>query len=279
MSDEPAKRWTPERSWAHGGNDPLDDVSAFDADGHWRYVGTGPGTRLCLRVAPTGEEPPSWPVAVLQELARDAVVADHPYAPGHRVDLGRSIVHGSDLRTVAFIRDPDDPDSLLVVGLTTDEYDVLRRWNAQAFLAAVAEHANPALVTDPGRGSMLADVSLSDAVARGIARDGSSTLELAVPGLAVESVDDGVKVSVSRDVVPELRRALAGRLLHGRPLRLEDARVAVTLAVGGSFAVLDEETDVTVEVPTEAVEDLLASLASGAPGSFEPVPGFRVVVG
>lgn len=273
----PAGQWAPERPWAHGGDDPLELVSAHPAEGHWRFLGAGEGVRLGMRVPATGENPPAWPVALLQELARDAVTSNHPYAVGHRVFLDRPLAHGSDLCAVVFTSDPDDSDTLLVVGLTADELDVIRRWDAASFLALVAKR-DAQLVTDPSRGSLLADVSLADEVARGVARDGSSTFELPVPGLEVESTAEGVTVSLPREAAADLRQALAGRLLHHRPLRLQDGHVAATLAVADSFAVLDEATDVTVEVPRPAVESLLAALVPGAPGSFEPVKGLRVDV-
>lgn len=107
------------------GEDGLYGVTAYPAGEVWLYVTlgltelfekesdildvSGWGFELTMRVARTaGSEPPTWPVAALQQLGAYVFSAASPFAEGHRIRTGELPISGPEpLIALAFTQDPE----------------------------------------------------------------------------------------------------------------------------------------------------------------------------
>src|SRR5262249_41245729 len=145
-----------------GGSDPLQGISAYEADhNHWHFVTyglsdlydksvpdspeSGFGFELTFRLAREGDDqPPSSCLSLLQNLARYVLAAGNVVAPGHYMNLNGPVQAGSDteLHAAFFIEDPQLPAVqsvngsvrfVQVVGITMDEAQTIKRWDASKF--------------------------------------------------------------------------------------------------------------------------------------------------
>lgn len=143
-----------------GGNDPLDGVEVFESERgipHWHYVTygftelydkesddpteSGYGFELTFRLKKDNEdEPPAWPVSLLQNLARYVFSSGNVFGPGHHMNANGPIALETDTKLTAlgFRTDPelidmDTPNGhmtfLQVVGITEDEMNAMMCWN------------------------------------------------------------------------------------------------------------------------------------------------------
>ena len=168
-----------------GGNDPLDGVEIWKSGHgipHWHYITygftelyekesedpemSGYGFELTFRLKRGDEEqPPVWPVSLLQNLARYVFSSGNVFGPGHHIDANGPIALETDTRLTAlgFHIDPelgelDTPNGrfmfLQAVGLTRDEMEAMMCWNGERFLSEL-EKEIPLCVTDLSRHSMM----------------------------------------------------------------------------------------------------------------------------
>ncbi len=163
----------------------LQGCSAYPADGHWHYVTyglselyqpgpdadpewSGWGFELTLRVPRESEDqPPSWPFAMVQELAKYVNKNQVLLEPGHRIDLRQPITghpHLPDapatgLTVYALTLDPQlghistpngDVVFLQAVGVTAGEKARMLTSSTADVLSDLAEN-NPLLITYPHR--------------------------------------------------------------------------------------------------------------------------------
>ena len=193
-----------------GGPDPLDGISAYkrlEPTPHWHYVSyglselydktstdpniSGYGLELTFRLACAHdeEEPPTWPMNLMQNLARYVFQTGNDFIPGQWGNLNGPIMLGSDtlLCSIAFIEDPElgeiqtpygSVDFLQIVGLTQDEEDAGKNWSIAKLLEVFAPHMPPLYINDIGRTSMMLHADVQQAVDDGIKTDGSSTGEI-----------------------------------------------------------------------------------------------------
>jgi suppressor of fused-like protein len=265
----------------------LQGISAYWRESpvpHWHYVTygfselydkasdnpewSGYGFELTFRLADDGvrDEPPMWPLGLLQNLARYVFRSGNVFEAGHYLNTNGPIALAEDtqLRSVAFARDPELPgidtpnghvDFLQVVGMTLDEEAALKRWSGVGMLEVLAS-ALPLLHTDLRRDSVLRDPALAARLAEGAARDGSSTGMLFVEQLGWSRRKrwlrkDAVEVEMGAGQVADLLALLPLRLPFQRPFQLigKQARVVFRPATAGG---------------TEDVDGGLAILASDA---------------
>jgi hypothetical protein len=234
-----------------GGRDPLDGISVYRGElprPHWHYVtygfselydkqsddadSSGFGFELTFRLAiDSGEDtPPTWPMNLLQNLARYVFGSGNVFEAGHHMNANGPIALDTDtcLRHVAFMPDPQVPARatpngqltfLQVIGLSDAEMAAIKRWSTDGVLEAL-EPRMPLWITDLHRDSLLDDPALVRVLQAGSERDGSSTAVLFVETLDWREEPDGVVLVLGAGQVAGLLELLPLRLRHGNPLTL-----------------------------------------------------------
>ena len=172
------------------------------ASPHWHYVTygfselyeketddpavSGYGFELTFRLKRGEEEqPPVWPMNLLQNLARYVFTSGNVFGPGHHMNANGPIALETDtqLTALGFCTDPelgelDTPNGRLtflqVVGLTADEMEGMICWDGEKFLTELERHL-PLCITDLDRNSQMSNTEFRTAWLQGVERDGSST--------------------------------------------------------------------------------------------------------
>lgn len=156
--------------WAIGGPDPLDQIRVYwHPAGHWHYVGfglselalketknpeiSGFGFELTLRLAAEKtEEPPTWPIGILNDAARYVFKSKNPLNPGDYLEqpgtprwlLG--VVADAELRPVKTPNGSFDFRGLII--LDDAQFLALKGDDYRRFLAE-HEAAHPLWVNPP----------------------------------------------------------------------------------------------------------------------------------
>jgi suppressor of fused-like protein len=291
-----------------GGDDPLDGISFYPRDGHWHVVGyglselyakesdhpdeSGWGFELTSRVArPAGEtEPPLWAANLMQNIARYVFGSGNPIEPGDHMNANGPIRqdHPTDLTALAFVEDPelgaiDTPHGRLrflqLVGLTTGEYEAVRRWSTDGVLGLLRDR-DPLLITDLDRPSLTADPAARAAIDAGQAREGSSTGQLLIAGFTATPADGEVRLHFQPITTALVAGVLRDRLPHGRDLILDGEDTRVVLRDGPSYATRQPaEGLIELTLPPPVVTAFAAALVAGvhpvtgAPGLTVEVSG------
>lgn len=228
---------------------------------------------------------------MLQNLGRYVFKTGNWFEPGHHMNVNGPIAtdrDDSDIRAIAFVLDPElgtigtphgSLQFLQVVGLATEEYEAVRQWNSDDFMAVLAPHL-PKFVTDLDRRSLLADPEVARAVREGIERDGSSSGMQFVSTAHWELAKDGATIKLGALQAPAIADALRGRLPFGRELILQTEDTVLTFAPADEFAIEErDESRLVVHVPSGALDDLLATLQPRAGRTPVPfLPGLTVEI-
>ncbi|MBX9622454.1 MAG: suppressor of fused domain protein [Gemmataceae bacterium] len=234
---------------------------------------SGWGFELTFRLARGDEaEPPGWAFNFLTNLGAYVGRSGNPFGPGHHMDLNGPIALGSPtlIRGIVFAPDPDlgaidTPNGavefLQVVGVTLDELAACEDW-VTAEVVGVIRAANPKLVTDLGRRSVLADPAAAARVEAGIDRDGSQgeTTYAAVVGWKVKKRPASARVAIGARAVDGLVRKLRSRLGHGRPFTLTGRPQSVRLEPAGGPGWEADGDTLAVRLPPAAVAAMRATL-------------------
>jgi hypothetical protein len=267
------KHWSTVVSYALGGRDPLDGISAYLHDdgcgaGHWHYVtfgmselyektsedkdlsGWGFEFTFRLKREDTGEEPPLWPVSLMQNLARYVYESGNVFASGHYLPLNGPIAleKVTSLHAAMFIEDPElrtieTPHGklqfLLLVGATLDELAAARAWNTGKLLTMM-RRTNPLLITDLARQSILAESNVAEAVVAETAREGSSSGSLAVRELNLEVRsslwrEKRITLVLGASGVSDFQALLRGRTAFGRVFRVVGPDAILTIVPAEEF--------------------------------------------
>ena len=276
--------------YALGGNDPLDGVEVWKSEKgvpHWHYVTygftelyekeseelevSGYGFELTFRLKRgDGEQPPVWPISLLQNLARYVFSSGNVFGPGHHMDANGPIALDTDTRLTAlgFRTDPelgelDTPNGhftfLQVVGLTEDEMYAMMCWDGEKFLAALEER-NPLCITDLSRRSMMDDAAFRKVWQEGMEQDGSSTgfLYLDELGASLEKGRVTIRLGAGHDQV--LVNMLRARVGKGRTLFLHGSNQAVLFRLGEEAEIHEEDGVSTLTLPEDALIELCSVL-------------------
>lgn len=290
-----------------GGRDPLDGISVYRAAlprPHWHYVtygfselydkqsddadSSGFGFELTFRLAvEAGEEnPPSWPMNLLQNLARYVFGSGNVFEAGHHMDANGPIALDTDtcLRHLAFMPDPQLPARatangglafLQVIGLSDDEMAAIKRWSTDGVLHAL-EPRMPLWITDLHRASLLDDPALVLQLQQGSEREGSSTAVLFVETLDWREEGDEVVLVLGAGQVPNVLELLPLRLRHGNALTVVSREREWEFAPGGRDAVVKGEQGMRCTLSAQGL-DTLERQVRPARGRY-PVPGTALVV-
>ena len=251
-----ARHFGASHPWTLGGEDPLDGISVYYMDAprpHWHYVTygfselfsketddretSGFGFELTFRLAlpagtGDGDPPPTWPLNLLQNLARYVFSSGNAFEQGHHMTANGPIAldHDTLLRHLAFMHDPQLParmtpngrvQFLQVIGLTDAEMAAVLGWSTEGLLQAL-EPAMPLWITDLSRPSLLDDPSLAATVEVGSLAAGSSTAALFVETLDWFDAgpDEPAELVIGAGQVATLLAVLPARLRHGRALEM-----------------------------------------------------------
>jgi hypothetical protein len=267
---------------------PLDGVAVLPREGHWHYVTygltelyekvsphadeSGYGLELTLRVPRARGEgrPPEWPVRLLRSVAAYVLRTGERLESGHHVDVGGPLTDAVRTELCALLV-CDDPELAEVrgpfgrfafrqlVGLCDDELDLLVDWDPAGLRGLLAEE-DPLLVTNPGRGSLLADDARRARVRARVTREGSAMDWIYSP-LAVEFDGHAARLSLAPETVAPLCRLLRGRLGHGRPLTVEGGEGTLELRPGAAPRWSREGDALVVSLPSEEALHWRAELA------------------
>ena len=272
--------------YALGGNDPLDGVEIWKSGHgipHWHYITygftelyekesedpemSGYGFELTFRLKRGNEEqPPVWPVSLLQNLARYVFSSGNVFGPGHHIDANGPIALETDTRLTAlgFHIDPelgelDTPNGrfmfLQAVGLTRDEMEAMMCWNGERFLSEL-EKEIPLCVTDLSRHSMMEIPAFRTVWQDGMERDGSFTGFLYMDELGAKLENGHAALRLGTGHVQTLVRMLRARVGKGRILFLQSASQAVLFRPGEQAAASEEDGRLVLTLPEDALEEL-----------------------
>lgn len=296
--DVEPEHWAPVVSSMLGGPDPLHGVSAYASDEgapHWHYVSfgftelwgkesddpeySGFGFELTIRVSRgDDDEPPTWPVSLMQNLARYVFQSGNIFVPGHHMDTNGPICLGADtqLTGLTFAEDAELPrldtphgkvEFVQLVGVTADELDCVQTWNTDSYFELLRE-SNALLITDLSRTSLLDDAELRARIDAGRKKEGASCTSLFNAHFDFEEQEGRLVVKMGAKQVPQVAKLLAGRLLHGRGLALhgQDANLLLEPADEFGHEVADQE--LTLRLTNSQVEALAADLQPKA-GTYD----------
>lgn len=292
--------------YAVGGPDPIDGVSVYRVGDHLHYVSfgftelyvketedaetSGYGFELSFRLAHAGADVPTWPIGVMQNLARYVFRTGNVFAPGHHLDANGPLQEGAEtrIRGVIFTEDPTLPAVvagpfgrfrfLQIVGVSLEELEAARTWSSAGVLGLLAD-TNPLLVTDLGRASQSDEPAFRAAVAAGVAREGTSQGAILDPTLVVTRNAGGHALGVTTRTVAELARLLAGRIPFGHPFVLMGNGPAVRFEPGAEVSVTRAAHGLTVSLDAATARSAAARLVPrrGA-WAFPGVPELRLDV-
>jgi suppressor of fused-like protein len=274
--------------WRLGGPDPLDGISAYANDGpplHWHYISYGSselytkesddpdrsgwGLELTFRLARTAgaeDAPPIWAVNFLQNLARYIEESGKVLWPGHHMNANGPIAAEIDtlIEAAVFIEDPelgaiDTPHGRVrfvqVVGITLDEYELIRRWNTDSVVELLGR-GNPLHVTDLERRSVLDDPVIAAEGEGGRRADGSSMGGVYVDRLEWVDSGDRLHIVISALAIEDVRTMLEGRLPFGREGFLEGQSGRLDLVPGSQFGWHPHDGGIALTLTPEATRTL-----------------------
>lgn len=292
--------------YALGGNNPLDGVEVWKSDRgipNWHYITygftelyekenndpevSGYGFELTFRLKRENEEqPPVWPVNLLQNLARYVFSSGNVFGPGHHMNANGPIALETDTQLTALgfqvdseLGELDTPNGhfafLQAVGLTEDEMDAMMCWNGEKFLAEL-EKQIPLCITDLSRTSMMGNPAFHMAWQDGVERDGSSTgfLYMDELGFRVESNRIGLRLGAGHGQT--LARMLRARVGKGRGLFLQGSSQTVMFRPGEQTKENEENGIPTLTLQTNTLEELCTVLQYHA--GIYPLTSFHLIV-
>lgn len=303
--------WEAENSMRDGGDDPLEGVSAFTTEGHFHYVSyglselwdndtrgfrrapgaSGFGFELSFRLAcGDDKEAPSWPVGMMQRLARYVFRSGNVFRPGDHMDLNGPMggQNNSRLTGALFTHDPTlgTIDSrfgtvsfLQVVGVTDDELEAVKDWRCEGFLEVLSRQ-DRLLISDAKRDSHLLDPQFRAICREGTRQEGSSHGSSFASVVGWEAHGEGeMVIRVGAIAVRDLLRMLTLRLPFNRPFRLHGKEASVHFVPGLGAGWQPSENDLVVSVPWDAAATM-ANVLKPVRGhySWSGMPGLTLTV-
>ncbi|WP_028545555.1 suppressor of fused domain protein [Paenibacillus taiwanensis] len=280
-------------SYALGGNDPLDGISVYKAEQpfpHWHFVTygfselyekesentdySGFGFELTFRLIREEheEEPPTWALNLLQNMARYVFSSGNVLVPGDYLDANGPICLESNTKLTAlvFMEDAELPaiktpngrvEFVQMIGMTEDELEAIKTWNTLKMLEACQEML-PGYITNLSRDSMLQVPAIAEAVQGGIERDGSNTGFLFVDQLLWEPATNRLLsntpavLTLGAKQAATVAKLIRGRLLKGKELTLSSEHLRVILAPGEETRYECGENEVRLTLHTADATEL-----------------------
>ncbi len=272
-----------------GGKDPLDGIEVWESGEkipHWHYVtygfselygkecgdpdNSGYGFELTFRLKKTGEEPPVWPMNLLENLAKYVFSTGNGFAAGHYIDCNGPIAldEETNLAALAFRVDPelgeiDTPNGHLVFleaeAVTRDEMEALMCWDGKKFLE-LAEPFIPLGITDLARTSLMEREDFAAAWRAGVEEDGSSTRFLYTDELDAGKSGGESFLRLGESHAETVAVMLKARVGKGRPLYLESRDVTAGFRPGDKNAAEIQNGVFTLILREDGLEELCRAL-------------------
>lgn len=275
-----------------GGREPLEGISVWESEKgipHWHYVtygftelyekesedleNSGYGFELTFRLEKgIGQEPPEWPVNLLQNLARYVFSTGNVFGNGHHISCNGPVALETDTKLTAlgFRIDPelgelDTPNGHMVflqaVAITEDEMNANMCWSGEKFLALMEEYL-PLCVTVLSRKSFMENNDFHAAWRAGIEKDGSSTSFIYMDEVGIARINSTAAVNggvlrLGAGHVEILSNMLCARVGKGEKLYLEGKDVVVAFEQGDCSGFgMEEENFATVILNDTALEEI-----------------------
>lgn len=279
-----------------GGDDPLDGIEVWKNEKgipHWHYVTygftelyekesedpseSGYGFELTFRLKrdPEEEQPPAWPMNLLQNLARYVFSSGNVFRSGHHMSCNGPVMLGSDTKLTAlgFLTDPElgEMDTvnghmvfLQAIPITDDEMKGLMCWSGEKFLRALMEKI-PLGIGDLSRDSIMERPDFHSIWEQGIAADGSNTGFLYMDEMEAGLDGEQGRLRVGAGHVDILGIMLRARVGKGRTLYLQGARQSVLFQGGAQNEIaLDEHGTLVIGLTENGLRELCKALVPHA---------------
>ncbi|WP_254510326.1 suppressor of fused domain protein [Anatilimnocola floriformis] len=272
-----------------GGDDPLQGISVYCVNEpvpHFHYVTygftelydkdspdpqfSGYGFEMTFRLARGVEEtdPPTWPLNMLQNLARYVFRTGNFFDERHHLPANGPIAIGepTDMTALLFIRDPQLPEVnspngyfkfIQLVGLCTAEYALLKEGYFDEVLERILTIA-PLGVTNIYRDSILSDPAVEAAI-----RSAPPTVKQSeLFGTIVEwRIDaDTLQVRLGANLIADVSKLLVARLGEGERLSLYGKGTAVVFEPGEETGWQTEEGAVVIQLTPATVAEIGSTL-------------------
>lgn len=225
----------------------------------------GTQTELTLRV-PQETFPPQWPADHLARMARSITKTGRDIEPGHHMSTPRWA-----LPAYLYVADPvlgivDAPTGRVrftyAVGLTSDDYERVLRWDPVKFAGVLGEFV-PLGLTWPSRPALCANAEARARVEEATAAEGSSISAMLAAYLDVEAGGIHLDPSAAR----ALLRGARYRLAYGKTFALVNGETWLLFDPAAPHSELGEG-HMIVAAPTALAHELMA-VFDDAPGTYE----------
>lgn len=271
------------------GESPLEGVEVWKCEEgcpHWHYVTygfselfekesenlseSGYGFELTFRLERQEEEPPYWPIHLLQSLARYVFASGNVLIEGQHMSRNGPIAPNTNtkLTSLGFMVDPKLGELetlnghmkfLQAVAMTEDEKNAMMCWSGEAFLREMSKWI-PLCVTKLPRSSLILEPAFRIVWENGMVRDGSST-----PFLNLEELKGYMKgkkgiFCVGAGHTDLLTRLLLTRLGKGRELWLYSEKDTVLFRAGKEASVRMEDDVLVIALNGQAIKELAENL-------------------
>lgn len=281
--DRAAKRFGPILPMMLGGRDPLQGISVYknlSPEPHYHFVTygfselyaketndpevSGFGFELTFRLACSAEdpdEPPMWPLNLLQNIARYVFKTGNAFDEWHHMTLNGPIAIGqeTDITAIMLVLDPelreiDTPHGhvkfLQVVGLSGDEYGLVQKGYFDQVASRVCSLA-PLSITNIVRPSILRDESTRQAITS--AEPGLPQRD--VFGTIVEwSENSGrLEIRIGATIIPQLKQMLRRLLIKRESIAAYGNQTGVVFELGDRVGWRVEEPLLIVSINSDLV--------------------------
>lgn len=275
-----------------GGKDPLDGVEVYlssQSEPHWHYITygfsdlygqdeeeetepeegsrqerkSGYGFELTFRLKKTGDEPPVWPVNLLQNLARYVFSSGNVFDSGHHIDCNGPVALETDTKLTAlgFVTDAQLGEMetqrghvkfIQAAAITHDEMEGMMCWGGELFLKEL-EKKIPFCITDLSRDSLMKDEEFHEIWKQGVERDGSSTSVLYMEEFQCTQEDGWMQIKLGAGHISTFVTIITARVGKKRTLYVETKNGVCGFLPGEKSGFGMEEDFVSVLLTEESV--------------------------
>ena len=267
-----------------GGNDPLQGISVYKnllPEPHYHFVTygfselyekesedpelSGYGFELTFRLACDAsdpEEPPRWPLNLLQNIARYVFKTGNAFAERHHMTLNGPIAleHDTAITAITLIIDPElkEMDTrnghvkfLQIVGLCEDEYGLIQ----QGYFNQVANRVSglaPLSITNIFRQTILADESILEAIISAA----PDIKQREVFGTIVEWSENGdyLELRIGATIIPQLKQMFNHLLAKGESIAAYGRGTGLVFKAGENIEWEVDESMLVVSLTADAIK-------------------------